>query len=149
MQEKEFISRWFTFKAYGHKNVRATHKTTIEITKDDYLTTRGDCIIGIKSEVSLNDFPKWLKEDIKKGNMILVVFCSKKNCDSLIGYGDSNLILNNETKIIFRKSNYIEPATALIKSNKAAADLDRNLIEELKNGGELIVMITTINFKIW
>ncbi len=144
MQINEFTSKWFVFKAYGHENVKATHKTTIEITKDDYLTTKGDCIIGIKSNISVNNFPNWLKENIKKGNMVLVIFCSKKYCDSLIGYGDSNLILNSETKIIFRKSSYIEPATALIRSNKAAADLDRKLIDDLKKGEELTIMITTI-----
>jgi hypothetical protein len=40
---------------YGHPNVLGLHKRTIEITKDDYLTERGDCIIGINSNKSCND----------------------------------------------------------------------------------------------
>ena len=30
---------------YGHPNIQATHQKTIEITKDDYLTHEGYCII--------------------------------------------------------------------------------------------------------
>ena len=37
------------FYAYSHANVIGSHKTTIEITKDNYLTKKGDCIVGINS----------------------------------------------------------------------------------------------------
>ncbi|WP_292319429.1 DUF371 domain-containing protein [Caldisphaera sp.] len=140
----EYTSKWFVFKAYGHENVRATHRSTIEITKDNFLTTRGDCIIGIRSEASTKDFPQWLVEDIKNGSKIFVVFCTNNYCDSLIGYGDKDLILSHENKIIFRKSNYIEPATALIRSNKAAIDLSRKLIDDIKKSGEFTIMITSL-----
>ena len=33
--------------ARGHPNIRATHKTTLEVTKEKELSPRGDCIIGI------------------------------------------------------------------------------------------------------
>ncbi|MFP3143877.1 MAG: DUF371 domain-containing protein [Caldisphaera sp.] len=144
MSPFEYVSKWFVFKAYGHENVRATHKSTIEITKDNFLTTRGDCIIGIKSEVSAKDFPEWLAKDIKNNNKILVVFCTNNHCDSLIGYGDKSIMLSHENKIIFRKSNYIEPATVLIKSNKAAIDLNRKLVDDLRRSEEIKIMITTL-----
>ncbi|HIP75502.1 MAG TPA: DUF371 domain-containing protein, partial [Thermococcus paralvinellae] len=35
---------------YGHENIKATHKSTLEITKEDFLTPRGDCIICIKAD---------------------------------------------------------------------------------------------------
>ena len=37
-----------TLEAYGHRNIRATHRSTFELTKDDYLTHRGDCIIVLR-----------------------------------------------------------------------------------------------------
>jgi len=36
----------FDIKFSGHKNIRSTHKNTIEITKDPNLTINGDCIIA-------------------------------------------------------------------------------------------------------
>ncbi|MGB9674949.1 MAG: DUF371 domain-containing protein, partial [Nanopusillaceae archaeon] len=39
----------FVINVKGHKLVKATHKSTLEITKDNFLTERGDCIIGINS----------------------------------------------------------------------------------------------------
>ncbi|HIP58595.1 MAG TPA: DUF371 domain-containing protein, partial [Archaeoglobus profundus] len=37
---KEVITAW------GHPNITAKHRTTLEITKDEELSIRGDCIIG-------------------------------------------------------------------------------------------------------
>jgi hypothetical protein len=53
-------------------------------------------------------------------------------------------MLSHENKIIFRKSNYIEPATVLIKSNKAAIDLNRKLVDDLRRSEEIKIMITTL-----
>jgi hypothetical protein len=47
--------------ALGHKNVLATHKTTLEFTKDDYLTKKGDCILAI----NLDKIPKAMQGKIK------------------------------------------------------------------------------------
>ena len=41
--------------AQGHPNVLGTHRTTIEITTEDFLTTNGNCIIGVMSSKSVND----------------------------------------------------------------------------------------------
>ncbi|RLF17024.1 MAG: DUF371 domain-containing protein, partial [Thermoprotei archaeon] len=32
--------------AWGHPNIRALHRSTMEITKEPYVTPRGDCIIA-------------------------------------------------------------------------------------------------------
>ncbi len=40
----------YKFSCYGHPNIKATHVKTLEITKDDGLSERGDCIIGIKAD---------------------------------------------------------------------------------------------------
>lgn len=53
-------------KARGHPNIKATHRTTIEVTKDNYLTGRGDCILGIDADKSLKDMKEFLDQN-KKG----------------------------------------------------------------------------------
>jgi hypothetical protein len=36
-------------EAWGHPNVSANNRTTFEVTKEDHLTRRGDCIIAINA----------------------------------------------------------------------------------------------------
>ncbi len=40
----------YTFTAQGHPNILATHKTTLEITKDTEVTGEGGCIIAVKAD---------------------------------------------------------------------------------------------------
>lgn len=109
----------------GHVNVRARHRTTIEVTRDDYLTPRGgDCIVGIKADKGgLSDISPELKEIIRKdGSLVIVIFAADDYFDYVIGMGSSRLTLGNNNKLIIRKSNYVDDATLMIRANKAAID---------------------------
>lgn len=131
-------------KAYGHVNVKATHKTTLEITKDDYLTPRGDCIIGIRTNKSASELSDQIKTMIKNGSYVYVVLKVNDLYDIVHGYGDSKLLLENQNKIIIRKSNFISDATIMIKADKSAKDINRELISKLKNNNtELLFYIIT------
>jgi uncharacterized protein len=48
------------FTAYGHPNMRAAHKLTLEFTKDKDLTPKGDCIIGINADFKLAELKSLL-----------------------------------------------------------------------------------------
>ncbi len=146
---EEFSTKWFKFTAKGHENIKALHETTFEITKDDYLTPRGDCIIGIRSEASASDLPEWLKQGIRSEGLILVIICSEGICDSIVGYGSHEMQLNDPRKMVFRKSDYIGPETVMIRASKAARDIKRELIERLKRGSRLEVFITVLNRDLW
>ena len=52
----------------GHKNIRALHKKTIEITKDSDLTPSGDCIIGVNALYGCDEIPNKIKEKLKDPN---------------------------------------------------------------------------------
>ncbi|MGC9209849.1 MAG: DUF371 domain-containing protein [Acidilobus sp.] len=144
MVPRELEGRWFAFRAFGHRNVTALHSTTIEITKDDYLTKRGDCIIGVSSEAGAGDLPDWLKERIRSGWLVVVVMCSGGYCDSVVGQGDPRLELSEGRKMIFRRSSYVEPSTVMIRSNKAAKDIRREVVKALASGEPLDVYITAV-----
>jgi hypothetical protein len=120
-------------KAYGHYNLLCTHETTIEITKEKYLTRKGDCILGIKASKACNDLNENLKLSIRKGNKIKVIIQSENSTDSFIGFGDKNLELTHKKDLVFRKSDYISNRTALIKCSKSSKDLSRKLINEIKS----------------
>jgi hypothetical protein len=140
--------RWFVFKAKGHVNVRATHRTTFEVTREDYLTPRGDCIIGVSSQAAAADLPAWLKEWLRSGKPVVVVVSAGGYVDSITGWGDPRMTLSDPVRMVFRRSDYVGPETVIVRASKAARDLDRRLVEALKRGAELTVAIAPLNFNV-
>lgn len=124
--------------AQGHKNITAKHKTTFEITKDKYLTKRGDCIIAIKADKSMRDFSENFKEKLRRKEAKLEI---KLKCDNfkekVIAYGHPDLVFSHPHDMVIRKSNFICERTLAIKAEKSARDLKRKLIEKLQQGKEL------------
>ncbi len=136
---------WFSFEVVrfrGHPNVRATHTTTFEITKEDYLTPRGDCIIGVSADKSLADFNDTFKKlaASDRSTLVIVIAVEGIGHDVIVARGSSNLTYSDKTKIIVRKSAYTSPNTAGIRASKAAADLNKNLINGLRKGKEGIAL---------
>ncbi|WP_069808014.1 DUF371 domain-containing protein [Vulcanisaeta thermophila] len=133
-------------RAWGHENVSARHRTTIEITRDDYLTPRGDCIVGIKADKGLANLNPELREVIRRdGSIVLVIFIAGDVVDYVVGQGSENLTLNDPNRLIIRRSSYINDSTLMIRSNKAAIDLRRDLVDRLKRGSELTVVIVGVD----
>lgn len=126
-------------QAYGHPNIKATHKTTLEITKENYLTLRGDCIIGVNANKAVIDLAPEFKDLIKKDDTILLVELSSGEIrDYIFAYGNKNLTLKSTESIVIRKSSYIDDRTLAVGSYKAAQDISRRLINYLKNQNRII-----------
>ena len=132
----------YTFHAKGHKNVTSAHRSTFEVTMDKEIGIRADCIVGVSSKIKLEDFPPELREAIKNENTLIVVQLETENAkDEIIGYGHPELTLDHPTDMVCRKSEFKCSRTLMIKSDKAAADLKRELIWDLKEGKKLKVSI--------
>lgn len=127
--------------ANGHRNLLCTHNTTIELTKDNFLTKRGNCILGVNATKACKDLTKELKDYIQKGKEVIVILKSNEIMDSFYGFGHRNLTLIHERDIVFRKSDYICNRTALIKCSKSSAELSKELIEDLKDPNNKIRVI--------
>ena len=135
----------FKFKAKGHKNVLSKHKSTFEVTMDDNLTLQGDCIIGVSIDKTMGDFPLEYKKKIASSNTKIRVKLKTLNAeDIIVGYGNEGLTLNHPTDIVCRKSTFVCSRTLMINSDKAACDLNRNLIKDLQNGGILDISIELV-----
>lgn len=138
----------FKIRTKGHKNVSSNHKSTFEITKDLEIGPTADCIIGVAMDNSLNDFPKEFKEKIADSDTkIKVTLKTENGYDEIIGSGHKDLTLTHPTDIVCRTSDYVCPRTLMIRSNKAARDLDENLINDLKDEKFMDVIIEVVNFK--
>ena len=123
-----------TFTARGHRNVRATHRTTLEITKELHLTPRGDCVVAVASEKGAADLSRELLDAVKRGARVVLVIEAGGVREAVKGLGDPRITLTHPTDIVVRKSRYVDSRTLMVGADKAAADLDRGLVEALKRG---------------
>ena len=132
----------FKIKAKGHENVLSLHKSTFEITKDKDLSLSGDCIIGLDIDKSMDDFPEEFKEKLANEDTKVIVELKTPNAsDTIEGYGHHDLTLSHPTDMVCRKSTFVCSRTLMINSNKAAIDLNRDLIKDLANGESMEVNI--------
>lgn len=131
----------FKIKTKGHRNVTSHHKSTFEITRDAEIGPTADCIIGVDMDKTMLNFPHNFKDRIADSNTKIIVELETENGhDVITGFGHENLTLTHPTDIVIRKSDFTCPRTLMINADKAARDLDENLIEDLKN--EKIMEVT-------
>ena len=132
----------FKLKTKGHKNVSSLHKSTFEITKDAEIGPTADCIIGVDMDKSMLNFPQEFKDKIANSNTkIKVILDTENGHDEITGFGHEDLTLTHPTDIVCRTSDYTCSRTLMINADKAARDLDSDLIEDLKNEKILDVTI--------
>ena len=58
----------------GHKSIRATHKTTFEITTDHHLTENGDCIVGVGASKGCSQLDERVRSLIMRSDPIAVSY---------------------------------------------------------------------------
>ncbi len=132
----------YTFIVKGHPNITSKHKTTLEFTKDPDIGIKADCIIGVKSPVSMDNIPKEIIDAIKEDNNPITIQLETQNAaDKIRGYGHHELTLNHPTDMVSRKSDFKCSRTLMINADKAAIDLKKELIKDLKDCKPLKVTI--------
>jgi len=120
--------------AFGHENIRATHHSTLEVTTENYLTKKGDCIIGIRANKSAFSLSSDTKDFLKHNlSTLRVVVEVGEESDSFICHGSDKLSFLSETSIVFRKSKYVDGRTVGVLCSKAASDIDRRIVAKLRN----------------
>ena len=125
--------------AHGHKNVKATHKSTFEITKDEELSDRGDCIIAVSADKGLFDLKPKFKELLRRENARLTIVIDAGGVAEIVkAFGSPRLSLSHPTDIVVRKSDYTCHRTLAVKADKAACDLSRVLVGKLKNPKQVV-----------
>lgn len=128
--------------ARGHLNVKCTHRSTLEVTSEDYLTPRGDCILG----VSFNLPPCKLSEEFKevarsRDTKILAVILAGKYYDLIVGRGDERMTFTSCSRMVFRKSTFIAGDTVMVEASKAARDIDRRIVEFMRDPKSTLTLV--------
>jgi uncharacterized protein len=118
----------------GHRNIQCLHNKTIEITKAESLSTKGDCIAGVSASKACNDFDSDFKAKLSEtGSKVNVEIVVAEMTFMMHGFTDQRLTLSHDHDIVIRKSNYACPRTLCVLCNKASSDIPRDLVKKLQN----------------
>lgn len=131
--------------AFGHENIRATHKTTLEITKENKLSTRGDCIIAVSADKGLMDFKPEFKELLRSEDAKLAIQIeADEMAETVKAFGSSKLVLAHPTDLVVRRSSFVCNRTLAIKADKAACNLLRTLVAKLQSPKQRVKITLTV-----
>jgi len=131
-------------EAWGHRNITAKNRVTFEITKESWLTTRGDCIIAVRASKGAMD----LNDNFKRvagveGAKISVIIEADDFREEAVGCGDPDLSFKHSTDLVARKSGYVCGRTLMVWSDKAACDFSRDFVRTLQDPKKRIRIILT------
>ena len=125
--------------AFGHKNIQATHLSTLMFTKDENLSNNGNCIICVSADKAVADLSQKFKNALKKPNAKLTLIIKVGDlAEQIKASGSSELLFTHKTDMVIRKSDYISDRTLAIHADKSSNDLSRALVEKLKNPQQII-----------
>ncbi|MEM3577191.1 MAG: DUF371 domain-containing protein [Candidatus Bathyarchaeia archaeon] len=132
--------------ARGHENIRATHRSTLEITREAELTRRGDCIIAVSADKALADLSVEFKKCLlnEKAEITMLIEADEV-AETVKAFGSPKLILTHPTDVVVRKSDYVCARTLAIKADKVACDLSRRLVEKLKDPRQKVKITLTVS----
>ena len=130
----------YKFNAYGHPNVLAMHKTTLEFTRDKELSLKGDCIVGVNSDFNVEGIMQFIKKSKNNKITITIETISKPQIQEKIA-AELNPIFDGNNELVIRKTSFLSERTFAINSNKAAFDLNDGLIHYLKEKKNKISVI--------
>jgi hypothetical protein len=127
------------FKAYGHENVVGAHKTTVELTAEDYLTKQGTCIVGVSSDMTLNQLDLEIKKMASISSTKIILRMSINGLtEEVTGTGSPGLTYTDSTSMVARTSTFECARTLMVNADKAASDLSRDFVDRLKASSVVI-----------
>lgn len=129
--------------ARGHEHVSAEHASTFEVTSEDYLTPAGDCILAIEGDRVPTDFDEEFVTACQSHDATIVATIEVDGLEERIeGRGHPDLTFENGRSMVGRTSDYVDDRTVMVGAEKAAADLDRGMVDALADGADLTLTLT-------
>lgn len=114
--------------------VSGRHPTTIEITTEEHLTERGDCIIGVRAAKGCAQLSEGVKAGIRTGSsLVLLRFVVGPESFLVTAAGDPRLTLSHPHEIVVRKSEFVSDRTIAVRADAAANDFPRRMIAKLRD----------------
>lgn len=123
-----------SFNTFGHSNIRASHKNTIEFTREKALTPKGDCILGVDSGFD----SKKIAEFIKGKSKITVKITVDKLSDEFECI--PNPKFRDKKEMVFRLGEFSSERTLGLRATKACRHIKREIAEKMKQPGKKMVV---------
>lgn len=118
----------------GHPMVRSLHPTTIEVTTEEHLTPRGDCIIGVGASKGCAQLSETLKQALRReGSRVTIGLRAGGQRFDLTAQGDPGLALSHPGDIVIRKSRFVSDRTLAVGASSAAKDIPRQLVASFRD----------------
>lgn len=119
---------------FGHPNVQSFHARTVEITKEEHLTLKGDCIIGVRATKACADLDPTVRNRLMKNDShVTIEIVVGNDVYRITGSGDERLTLENPHDIVIRKTNFVCPRTLSVRCDRASSDIPRRMVQALKD----------------
>jgi hypothetical protein len=124
------------FKAFGHENVIGEHKSTVEITTENFLTRQGTCIVGVRATRKLSELSPEIRELATLETTKIVLLMEVDGIkEQVAGTGGNALTYTDSTSMVARTSSFQCGRTLMINADKAASDLSREFVGKLTRDG--------------
>jgi hypothetical protein len=118
----------------GHPKVSALHPTTIEITMEEDLTERGDCIVGVGAGKGCAQLSEGVKAGIRRGSSaVLLRLVVGSESFVVKATGDPRLTLSHPHEIVVRRSDFVSDRTIAVRADAAARDIPRSMVARLRD----------------
>jgi uncharacterized protein len=118
----------------GHPMVRAAHGTTIEITTEEHLSPRGDCIIGVGASRGVAQLSPRMKEALRsEGRRVRLTILAPGGEFSFTARGSRGLTFESPTDIVVRTSGFVCGRTLAIRADSAARGIPRAIVASLRS----------------
>ncbi len=122
------------FSAYGHPNIHATHRTTLEFTKAAKLSKEGDCIVGVKATFDHKRIREFLQHTF---NFVLHIIVDDESVSLNAHY---NPKFDDEHELVLRKGEFASSRTLGMFASISANDIPRSMITKLKNPKQEVII---------
>jgi uncharacterized protein len=121
---------------FGHAMVRGTHEKTMEITTEEHLTPRGDCIIGVSASKGIAQLSPSVKRALKSDRArVRFTIIAPGGEYSFVAKGSGDLSFESPTDMVIRRSNFVCGRTLAIGAESSASEIPRGLLGTLKSPG--------------
>lgn len=133
------------FTAWGHPNIRCSHGTTLMVTNDTNVSTRGDCVAAVAAEVGLADLPAEFKEAARYHDTVIELTLEVgARRFTVAGRGHPDLTYGHPHDMVARRSGYTCSRTLMVGADKAAKDVPGGMLPFLQSSDSVIKVTLTI-----
>jgi len=124
----------FRFEAFGHPNITATHPTTLEITTENHVSQRGDCIVGVRANCSPVKLPQTIQHALSaRAERAILRIRAEGQRFEVAGEGSPRLTFQDSKEMVVRKSMFASDRTIMVNADKAAKDIPRVMLVLLRD----------------